>query len=264
MHRRAEYTDNKASAQIFLNVLRDALNKSRADSDMLLPRIDFTSLFPRRAANYVEGHGGKVFIACGVETLRPLEDGIEISSERGTEKFSHVICAAPPVVAAKLLRPIAALAETVAKIDSLEHQPIYTVYLQYPAHVMLPHPMLGLHQRYGQWLFDKGRISGQHGLLAAVISAEGIHQELSQEELAQKVIAELREEFGITEQPAWFKVIAEKRATFCCSPNLQRPPQQTALPRLLLAGDYTAGDYPATLEGAVISGLKCADLIKMR
>jgi len=172
-----------------------------------------------------------------------------------------VICAAPPVVAAKLLRPIAAFAETVAQIDSLEHQPIYTVYLQYPAHATLPHPMLGLHQRYSQWLFDKGRIAGQHGLLAAVISAEGIHQELSQDELVQKVIAELREEFGIAEQPAWFKVIAEKRATFCCSPNLQRPSQLTLMPHLLLAGDYTAGDYPATLEGAVISGLKCADVI---
>jgi squalene-associated FAD-dependent desaturase len=252
---------HKASAQIFLNVLRDALNRSRADSDMLLPRINFTALFPQRAVNYVEQHGGKVLIACGVEELRPLEDGMEITSARGTEKFSHVICAAPPVVAAKLLRPIAALAETVAQIDNLEHQPIYTVYLQYPAHVTLPHPMLGLHLSYSQWLFDKGRISGQHGLLAAVISAEGIHQELSQEELAQKVIAELSAEFGIAEQPAWFKVIAEKRATFCCSPNLQRPSQQTPLPRLLLAGDYTAGDYPATLEGAVMSGLKCADVI---
>lgn len=252
---------HKASAQVLLNVLRDALNQSRDYSDMLLPRIDFTSLFPQRAANYVEQRGGSVCIACGVEALRPFEDGIDITSARGTEKFSHVICAAPPVVAAKLLRPIAALADTVAQIDSLEHQPIYTVYLQYPAHVTLPHPMLGLHQRYSQWLFDKGRIAGQHGLLAAVISAEGIHQELSQEELAQKVIVELREEFGIAEQPAWFKVIAEKRATFCCAPNLQRPSQQTPLPRLLLAGDYTAGDYPATLEGAVISGLKCADVI---
>jgi hydroxysqualene dehydroxylase len=251
----------KASAQVLLNVLRDALNQSRADSDMLLPRINFTALFPQRAANYVEQHGGNVLIACGVESLYPLEDGIEITSARGAEKFSHVICAAPPVVAAKLLRPIAALAETVAQIDSLEHQPIYTVYLQYPAHVTLPHPMLGLHQRYSQWLFDKGRIADQHGLLAAVISAEGIHQELSQEELGQKVIEELSAEFGIAEQPAWFKVIAEKRATFCCSPNLQRPSQQTPLPRLLLAGDYTAGEYPATLEGAVISGLKCADVI---
>jgi squalene-associated FAD-dependent desaturase len=254
----------KASAQVLLNVLRDALNKTRADSDMLLPRIDFTALFPQRASDYVEQHGGKVRIGCGVETLRPLEDGIEITTAPGTERFSHVICATPPVVAARLLRPIAELAETVAQIDRLEHQPIYTVYLQYPAHVTLPHPMLGLHQRYSQWLFDKGCIAGQHGLLAAVISAEGIHQELSQEALAQKVVAELREEFGIAGQPRWVKVIAEKRATFCCSPNLERPLQQTPLPRLLLAGDYTAGDYPATLEGAVMSGLKCADALVMQ
>jgi len=251
----------KASAQVLLNVLRDALNRMRTDSDMLLPRIDFTALLPQRAANYIEQHGGKVHIACGVEAIHPLDDGIEIATAQGTSQFSHVICAAPPVAATKLFRPISALTGTVAQIDALEHQPIYTLYLQYPTHVTLPHPMLGLHQRTSQWLFDKGRIAGQHGLLAAVISAEGIHQELSQDELAQKVIAELREEFSITEQPAWYKVIAEKRATFCCSPNLQRPSQLTALPRLLLAGDYTAGDYPATLEGAVLSGLKCADLV---
>jgi len=41
--------------------------------------------------------------------------------------------------------PLSALEGTVAQIDNLEHQPIYTVYLQYPAHVALPHPMLGLH-----------------------------------------------------------------------------------------------------------------------
>jgi hydroxysqualene dehydroxylase len=255
---------HKASAQVLCNVLRDALNQSREYSDMLLPRIDFTALFPQRASNYVELYGGKVYLSCGVEALLPLENGMEITTARGTSQFSHVICAAPPAVTVKLLRPIVALAENVEQIDRLEHQPIYTVYMQYPAHVTLPHPMLGLHQRYSQWLFDKGRIAGQHGLLAAVISAEGIHQELSQDELAQKVIAELRDEFGIAERPEWFKVIAEKRATFCCSPNLQRPSQQTPLPRLLLAGDYTAGDYPATLEGAVISGLKCAEIVIMQ
>jgi len=251
----------KASAQVLLNVLRDALNRSRADSDMLLPRVDFTALFPQRAANYVEQRGGKVLTSCGVEAIIPTDDGIELATAQGTERFSHVICAAPPTVTAKLLRPISLLENTVAQIDSLEHQPIYTVYLRYPAHVRLPHPMLGLHRRFSQWLFDKGQIAGQHGLLAAVISAEGIHQELPQEQLAQRVIMELREEFGIAEPPEWFKVIAEKRATFCCAPNLQRPSQQTAVSGLLLAGDYTAGDYPATLEGAVLSGLRCAALI---
>ena len=252
---------HKASAQVFLNVLRDALNQSRADSDMLLPRINFSALFPQRAADFIEQHGGKVMLARGVTALRPREDGIEISTAQGTAQFSHVICATSPRVASRLLRPIAALETVVAQIEALQHQPIYTVYLQYPAHITLPHPMVGLHNHYSQWLFDRGRISAQHGLLAAVISAEGIHQELSQEELAQKVIAELRKEFGIIQQPAWFKVIAEKRATFYCAPNLQRPSQRTPLPRLLLAGDYTAGDYPATLEGAVLSGIKCAELI---
>ncbi len=248
----------KASAQVMLNVLRDALSRSRADSDMLLPRIDLTALFPQRAAEYVGRHGGEVRLACGVEALHTFEDRIEISTAQGTESFSHAICAAPPVVAARLLRPIAAAAETVAQIDRLEHQPIYTLYLQYPDHVGLPHAMLGLHRRFSQWLFDKGRIAGQRGLLAAVISAEGAHQDLPQDQLAQKVIAELKEEFGIAGQPLWVKVIAEKRATFCCSPDLQRPPQLPPLRRLMLAGDYTAGDYPATLEGAVMSGLKCA------
>ncbi|MDD2915004.1 MAG: hydroxysqualene dehydroxylase HpnE [Gallionella sp.] len=252
---------HKASAQVLLNVLRDALNQSRADSDMLLPRVDFTALFPQRAANYIVQRGGKVILCCGVEALIPKDDGIELVTAQGTEPFSHVICAAPPSVAAKLLSPITQLDSTVQQIEALQHQPIYTVYLQYPAHVRLPHPMIGLHQRFSQWLFDKGRIAGQHGLLAAVISAEGIHQELPQEQLAQKVIAELREEFGIAESPDWFKVIAEKRATFTCAPNLLRPSHQTALPALLLAGDYTAGDYPATLEGAVLSGLRCAKLI---
>jgi hydroxysqualene dehydroxylase len=252
---------HKASGQVLLNVLRDSLTRSRADSDMLLPRIDFTALFPQRAASYIEQHGGQVLTSNGVEQIAVHDEFIELNTAQGASKYSHVICATPPTVAANLLRPIAALANTVAAIDSLEHQPIYTVYLQYPASVRLPCPMLGLHQRISQWLFDKGQIAGQHGLIAAVISAEGIHQNLPQDELAQKVITELREEFSIADTPQWVKVIAEKRATFCCSPNLVRPTQLSPIPGLLLAGDYTDGDYPATLEGAVISGIKCAELI---
>ncbi len=252
---------HKASAQVLLNVLRDSLNRTRADSDMLLPRLDFSALFPQRAAAYVEQHDGKVHLSCGVQGIARKDGSIELVTAQGTHTFSHVICATPPTVTAKLLRPDVALPGTIAQIENLQHQPIYTVYLRYPAHVRLPHPMIGLHQHFSQWLFDKGQIAAQHGLIAAVISAEGIHQELSQEELAHKVIAELREEFGIDEDPEWFKVIAEKRATFCCAPELQRPGQQTALPNLLLAGDYTAGDYPATLEGAVQSGLRCAELV---
>ena len=249
---------HKASAQVLLNVLRDALFRNRADSDMLLPRIDFTALFPQRAAAFIEQHGGEVCVACGVEAIVPKKGCIELASAQGIHSFTHVICAASPVAAGKLLYSVTGLESTVAQIRNLEHQPIYTVYLQYPTHVTLPRAMIGLHRCFSQWLFDKGRIARQPGLLAAVISAEGLHQELSHTELAQRVVTELRENFGIAALPDWFQVVAEKRATFCCSPGLQRPSQQTALPNLMLAGDYTAGNYPATLEGAVLSGIRCS------
>ena len=53
------------------------------------------------------------------------------------------------------------------------------------------------------------------------------------------------------------QTIVEKRATFACTPGLQRPGAEVA-PGLYACGDYIAGPYPATLEGAVRSGLEAA------
>ncbi len=252
---------HKASAQVLLNVLRDSLNGTRADSDMLLPRMDFSALFPDRAAEYVRRHGGTVLTSCSVEAIIPQGEEIEVLSAQGNRQFSHVICAASPAAAARLFRAVPQLATLAEQIEAIPHQPIYTVYLQYPKQVRLPQPMLGFDRCHTQWLFDKGQISGQHGLIAAVISAEGLHQDLEQEQLAQKVAQELSEHLGIMEAPLWHKVIAEKRATFSCEPDLHRPGHNTPLANVLLAGDYTAGDYPATLESAMMSGVRCADAI---
>ena len=250
---------HKASAQILLNVLRDSLNGSRADSDMLLPRVDFSALFPNRAAEYVKSRGGNIMLSCGVETIVAHDEQIELFTTQGIQHFDQVICAASPSTTVRLFSQIPALLGMAQQIAAIPYQPIYTVYLQYPASVRLPHPMLGLDRCVSQWLFDRGQIAAQHGLIAVVISAEGIHQNLPQEKLAQKVTQELKEQLGITDAPTWHKVIAEKRATFSCEVNLSRPAYTTPLPNLLLAGDFTAGDYPATLEGAVMSGIRCAE-----
>ena len=251
----------KASAQILLNVLRDSLNGPRSDSDMLLPRVDFSTLFPDRAAEYITQHGGQVITSCGVDQITTIANEIELVTASGSQRFSHVICAASPANSSRLFGTVPELSKISAQIEALNFQPIYTVYLQYPESVRLPNAMLGLDQCFTQWLFDKGRIAGQHGLIAAVISAEGLHQRLVHAELAQEVARELREELGITDTPLWQHVIAEKRATFSCEPELLRPSHTTPMPNLFLAGDYTAGDYPATLEGAVMSGIRCAQSI---
>jgi len=251
----------KASAQVLLNVLRDSLNGSRADSDMLLPRIDFSALFPDRAAAYVNSHGGKVLLSCGVDAINRQGDQFELITAEGPQYFDHVICAASPSTATRLFGKLPELTEVARQIEAIPYQPIYTVYLQYPANVRLPHPMLGMDRCISQWLFDRGQIAAQHGLIAVVISAEGIHQDLSHEQLARKVTEELREHLDIAQAPLWHQVIAEKRATFSCEPNLSRPSHLTPIANLLLAGDFTAGEYPATLEGAVMSGVRCADEI---
>jgi len=56
----------------------------------------------------------------------------------------------------------------------------------------------------------------------------------------------------------WRKSIVEKQATYACVPNLARPGNRTPHPRIFLAGDYTSGAYPATLESATLSGVQSA------
>jgi squalene-associated FAD-dependent desaturase len=254
----------KASAQVLLSVLRDSLNGSRADSDMLLPRLDLSELFPNRAAQYVSKREGKIIFSCGVESITRHDNKFSLHTGQGTVYFDRVICATSASSAIRLFSALPSLAEMVTQIEAITYQPIYTVYLKYPAEVQLPHPMLGLDRCISQWLFDKGQIAGQSGLIAAVISAEGMHQQWSHEQLAQRVIEELCAQFGISKLPEWYQVIAEKRATFSCIANLSRPDYLTQEKNLLLAGDFTTGDYPATLEGAVISGIRCANEIIRR
>jgi squalene-associated FAD-dependent desaturase len=250
---------HEASAQIFLNVLRDSFNGARADSDILLPAMDFSALFPERAAAFLSLHGGSVRLGVNVEAVRRTADGFELAAQDGC--FSHVILAVSPHRLSALIAPHAELAEIIKLVRVFSYQPIYSVFLQYPPGSRLPFRMGGIEATYSQWLFDRGRLCGQDGLIGVVISASGAHQELEHDELARRVHAELSAHFPGLGEPRWHRVIAEKRATFSCNVGLRRPANRTPISRLYLAGDYTAGDYPATLESAVRSGVACARLV---
>lgn len=248
----------KASAQVFLHVLRDGLNADRASSDLLIARVDLSALFPEPAASYVQARQGRVLTGKRVSALQQVNQGFQVMAGNETGDFSHVICALPPHLTGAFISGIDALADTAALVNALEYQPITSVYLQFDGRVQLPAPMTGLANGVAHWLFDREAICGQPGLVGAVISAEGPHQALTQDALAARVHEELAEHFGPLPPLQWQRVISEKRATFSATPNLQRPAQQTPLKNFWLAGDYTASDYPATLEAAVRSGIVCA------
>jgi len=178
-----------------------------------------------------------------------------------TQTFSGVVIACGPHQAGPLLVQLPEIGGALAAIDAFAYEPIVTCYLQYPESVLLPSPMLGFNGGMVQWVFDRGRLGGPKGLLAAVISASGAHQQLTKEELTALIEIELKAALGELPSLRWSQVKTEKRATFSCTPALARPRVATAIPRLLLAGDYLAGEYPGTLEAAVLSGVAAASMV---
>lgn len=251
-----------ASAQTFLNVLRDGLDGARAASDLLIPRADLGSLFPLPAADYVRTHGGALRLGTPVRSLEKSAAGFTLDAS--AERYSHVILAVAPHQLDALLDGDAALAPVRRCVAAFDYEPIYTCYIQYPAQVSMPQAMTGFDGGSIQWVFDRGRLNGIHGLLAAVISARGAHQNTSQDALASCIHRELADYLPDLPAPLWSRVIAEKRATYSCRPGMARPENQTPVEHLYLAGDYTASDYPATLETAVRSGVHAANLAKTR
>ena len=232
---------DRASANVFLAVLRDTLASTSGAADLLLPRVDLSRLFPDPAAQWLRSRGGELRCDSPVRDLDALRGG-----------FERVVLAVGP-------HQLKAIVPGLAPV--FEYQPIYTCYLQYPESVRLPHPMLGLADGLVQWIFDRGALTGEKGLLAAVISAQGDHQQLSRESLAQACHQEISAALAGLPAPAWNCVIAEKRATISVVPDLRRPGPETGIDGVYLAGDFADPEYPPTLESAARSGVRAAERV---
>ena len=252
---------DRASGQVFLRVLHDSLFATSGGSNLLLPRQDLSALLPDAALAWLSAKGGAPRLGVRVQSMAPATSGWRVSTADSRETFERVILACPPNEAARLVESTCAAADDwLAQARGLQHEALCTVYAQAPG-AALQQPMLALPasaSEPAQFVFDRGQLGGPAGLLAFVISASNGDSAT----LTQQVLAQAARQLGLnTLQPV--QTIVEKRATFACTPDLQRPPAQIA-PGLLACGDYIAGPYPATLEGAVRSGLEAARLTLTR
>ncbi len=247
----------KASAQIFLNVLRDSFAKKKQDADVLLAKTDLSALISEPIATYLRKNGSVVETSTAIVRITETNNGYMLQTKSEQYQFERVLLACGP-------HQLKNFAESLPKLSALtEHfsyQPITTIYLQYAEDVTLPEPMIGIVNSLGQWVFDRGQIVGQKGLIAVVISAHAPFEQ-TQAALAEQIAGELKRLFPQLIEPLWHKVVTEKLATFSCDYSLKKPENITAYANLYLAGDYTVGDYPATIEGAIRSGIEAAALI---
>ncbi len=246
----------RASAQVFLRVLRDALFGVAGGSQLLLPRTNLTALFPAAAARWLQQRGGDVQAGTRITQLQPQGMRWQVNGQ----SFDAVLLATSASDAARLLADTAphapesianAMTNWCAQAADLHYEAIATVYT-WDAAAHLDAPMLALRNAPhapAQFVFDRGQLDGPAGLIAFVVSAST----LPREALQAQVLQQARDQLGLTLHAV--QTVVEKRATFACTPGLQRPPQ-AIVPRLLACGDYVAGPYPATLEGAVRSALQ--------
>ena len=256
----------RACAQVFLRVMQDALFSQPGGADLLLPRTDLSALLPDAALVWLAARGPAPRLGVRVQALTRSATGWQLSAsgsadlDNTKENFDAVLLACPPPEAARLAT--GTMADWAAQAAGLQHEPIATVYARVvpgeSAANKLPQPMLALHcsaDAPAQFVFDRGQLGGPAGLLAFVVSASVGDKAL----LSAQVLAQGQAQLGL--QLELVQTIVEKRATFACTPGLLRPAAQIA-PGLLACGDYVAGPYPATLEGAVRSGLQAARLLK--
>jgi len=249
----------QASAQVFLRVLHDALFSGAGSSDLLLPAAPLGTLLPQPALDWLQRASVTVRLAQRAGML--VRDGTQWRLDG--EAFHAVVLACSAVEAARLSATVAP--EWSAQAAALRYEPIVTVYLRSPG-TRLAQPMVALAegpQAPAQFVFDLGVLGGVDGLFAFVISGARPWVERGLEATAQATMAQALAAFapGTWQAPQTVQhVAAEKRATFQCTPGLQRPPARIA-PGLWAAGDYVAGPYPATLEGAVRAGRDAAQAL---
>jgi len=149
----------------------------------------------------------------------------------------------------------------------LETSPITSVHVWYDRPVFdLPHVVLV--DCIGQWVFNRGTNPAGETYLQVVVSAARQFRGLDHAEVERQVCEELGRLFPAAAQARIVRarVVTEHAATFSAVPGVDqwRPEATSPLDNLLLAGDWTATGWPATMEGAVRSGYRAAEVLLRR
>lgn len=253
----------RASALLFTRCLRRAFLAGPRDATMCLPTVGLSDLLVNPACAFVERRGGSILTGENAEALA-IANG-EACGVRTTGGSTHdasaVVLATPPW---------SIRGTSMASLFDISHfseSPIVSIHLWYESEFM-EQTEIGVVDRNVQWIFNSRKIAerkGRGGHLSCVISAASSLVQKSNEELARIAGTDVCAVFGQrVGTPRRSLVIREKRATFSPVPALEqhRPPQLSPIPRLFLAGDWTATGLPGTIEGAVWSGRECARLIQ--
>ena len=239
------------SAALAAAIIRETLAAGGRNYRPLIARNGLSKVFVEPALQYVAGHGGSVNfgrrlrqLALAPDRVTALDFGdmsIHLTSS------DAVILAVPPAAAGSLVPELP---------SPTEFRAIVNAHFRVDPPEGLA-PMIGVVNGTTQWLF------AFPGRLSVTVSAADHLLDLSREDLARRIWSEVAVIANLANaMPAW-QIVRERRATFAALPReeAKRPVTETAWENLVLAGDWTRTGLPATIEGAIRSGAKAAELL---
>jgi squalene-associated FAD-dependent desaturase len=241
--------------------------------DVYVPRVSLDQIFGPPVQRWLEAHGGEVRLNARVAQVSGGLDGVTSLDLRGGESLAaeDYILAVPQHQFLDLLPADVASHAALAGVASIETAPISSIHLWFDRPITpLPHAVLV--GRLCQWMFQQPRVADAlretPWRYQIVISASREVVSLPREEVRDRVLHDLGELWPETRAARLlhWRLVTEHRAVFSATPGIDRlrPTQQSPVPNLQLAGDWTATGWPATMEGAVRSGFLAAENVLAR
>jgi squalene-associated FAD-dependent desaturase len=254
----------RAAAAPFVAVLRRAFFAGAAAARFALPRVPLSALYTADARRAIVAAGGRVQTGASVVSLVVAEGRVAaVVLRNGTHvPVDAVVLAVPCAALFRLLPPVLADAPSFRALAGIGTSPIVSVHLWLDRRVGWGAPFLGLLRTRTQWLFDGGPTAAGGHRIASVTSGARAWDDAPDDEIAAEVLADARAvvpALGAARETRSL-VVRERHATPSLTPEADavRPPAETPLPNLFLAGDWTRTGLPATIESAVVSGRRAA------
>ena len=257
---------DRSSLTAARKVFVDGFMSNRGASDVLIPRVPLAELYDR-IAQWLAKRGVTLHFNMPVEKVELTAGGEPLLrfKDKNSRQPEFVICAVPWRTAADLLPTSLATA-----IPEIHSSPITSLHLWFDRPITpLPHAVLV--GRLSQWVFARGQglgVRSQESVrhyYQVVISASHDLAGREREDVLREVRDDLNGVFPDAREAELLRwqMITEQEAVFSVRPGLeaQRPSQQTCIPKLFLAGDWTATGWPSTMESAVRSGYLAAEAV---
>jgi hypothetical protein len=236
------------------------LGPGQANSLGFIPPNAATLFDP--VANYLALRNGRLSLDNSVISIAPTpgESGLTALTQEGTKvKADCIVIAVPYWGVAGLLRPAWRELPYFSNLAALPSHPIVDVFLDFDRPIFYEEA-IAIPGLPAVWMFPE-QLQDNRQRLAISISCPGDLAKQSAEDIVKWTQERLTQTLGpLPGQLLDCHVRKHMRATFSTSPEHQRlrPACSSPAPRLFLAGDYTATGWPATMEGAVRSGVTAA------